>query len=394
MSCATLLLWRIDRHEADADAGLEQAVAPAEAEAGDHLAQLLRDLARLGQVAVRHQHAELVAAEAPERVVGAQLGLQQRAELPQQLVARGVPAGVVHHLELVEVEEHERMAARVELRVLERLAELALELAAVDEPGQRVVARLPGELVVERPRPRNVRVHEIADAQHPAEREQQHAEQRHLAVVARHRRHAVERHLHLDGAHQPVHLEHLARLHPATHSVGERLRARFERVVAVHARLAHGRVGPHVAQRAHAVDGLDAPYRIPGDRRLRGGLVLRLELRPGPALEVVRKALVGGEVPFAHRPVAVESAAVDADALAHQLEELRRERHVAALLLVALGGHADPVARELADHVLGVDRPRARGLPRDDLGELHGLELDQALLAAFDEIAGQRDHRR
>src|SRR6185295_19873084 len=42
------LALAVDRHEADADAGLEQAVAPAEAEAGHHLAQLLRDLARLG----------------------------------------------------------------------------------------------------------------------------------------------------------------------------------------------------------------------------------------------------------------------------------------------------------------------------------------------------------
>src|ERR1043165_3890768 len=204
------LALAVDRHETDADAGLEQAVAPAEAEARDDLAQLLGNLARLGQVAMRHQHAELVSAEPPKGVVGAELRFEQRAQLPQQLVAGGVAARIVHHLELVQVEEHERMAARVDLCILERLAELALEVAAVDEAGERVMARLPGELVVERPGPRYVRVDEIADAQHPADAEQQHAQKRHLAVAARHRRHAIERQLHLDGTHQPIHFEHLA----------------------------------------------------------------------------------------------------------------------------------------------------------------------------------------
>src|SRR5262249_46331830 len=81
------LALAVDRPRADADAGLERAVAPAEAEAGAPLPQLLGDLARLGQVAMRHQHAELVSAEAPERVVRAELRLEQHAQLAQQLVA-------------------------------------------------------------------------------------------------------------------------------------------------------------------------------------------------------------------------------------------------------------------------------------------------------------------
>ena len=53
------------------------------------------------------QHAELVAAEARQRVAFAQARPQQRADLAQQLVAGRVAARVVDDLEFVEVEiEH------------------------------------------------------------------------------------------------------------------------------------------------------------------------------------------------------------------------------------------------------------------------------------------------
>src|ERR1043166_9686087 len=188
------------------------------------------------------------------------------------------------------------------------------------------------------PGPRYVRVDEIADAQHPADAEQQHAQKRHLAVAARHRRHAIERQLHLDGTHQPIHFEHLADRHAGARAAGHRLRARLEGVVAVDARGANGRVGAHIAKRRHALDGLDAPDRLPGDPRLRRGTARRFALCPGPALEIVRQALVVGKVPLAHRPVAEEASALGIGALADELQELHRKRQVAALALVMLGG--------------------------------------------------------
>ena len=50
------------------------------------------------------QHAELVAAEARDGVGGAHAGLQQAGDVAQQAVAGAVSAGVVDHLELVEVD--------------------------------------------------------------------------------------------------------------------------------------------------------------------------------------------------------------------------------------------------------------------------------------------------
>ena len=96
--------------------------------------------------AVLQQHAELVAAEARERVALAQALLQDDADLPHELVAGRVAARVVHHLELVEVEIHHRMMPAGLARARERQSQAMLELPPVDESGQRVVARLVGEL--------------------------------------------------------------------------------------------------------------------------------------------------------------------------------------------------------------------------------------------------------
>ena len=66
---------------------------------------------RLLERAVLQQHAELVAAQARERVAAAHARLQHAGDLLQQLVAGRMAAGVVDHLELVEVEVQQRMSA-------------------------------------------------------------------------------------------------------------------------------------------------------------------------------------------------------------------------------------------------------------------------------------------
>ena len=91
--------------------------------------------------AMLEQHAELVAAEARQRVAFAQPRPQQRADLAQQLVARGVAAGVVDDLELVEVEVEHRVIACLVLAFDQHHAHAPLEFAPVEQAGQRVVAR-------------------------------------------------------------------------------------------------------------------------------------------------------------------------------------------------------------------------------------------------------------
>ena len=88
----------------------------------------------------RQQQRELVAAEAGEQVPGAGEGAQPVGGQPQQLVAGGVPEGVVDLLELVDVEQQQRDRVVV--------GELTQRLVALAEQGRPV--RQPGELVVHR----------------------------------------------------------------------------------------------------------------------------------------------------------------------------------------------------------------------------------------------------
>ena len=72
---------------------------------------------RVVGVGVEQRHRELVAAEADDQIGAPQRVLEPGAELAQELVPGGVPEGVVDLLEAVEVEEHERDAARVGVAV-------------------------------------------------------------------------------------------------------------------------------------------------------------------------------------------------------------------------------------------------------------------------------------
>ena len=134
---------RGDFHDTDAHAHREHAVLPDEAVVTDRLTQRLRDAQRLLERAVREQHPELVAAETGERIARAHARLQDAGDLPQQLISRRVPAGVVDQLELIEIEIQEHLPALGVLAdALDRAGEAVLELAPVDEAGERIVARL------------------------------------------------------------------------------------------------------------------------------------------------------------------------------------------------------------------------------------------------------------
>ena len=109
-----------DRHHADAGAEAEHALLPGEAEVAHRLAQRLGRAHRLVQRTALQQHAELIAAEARERIAPADLGLQQRADLAEQRVAGAVAAGVVDDLELVDVQVAQRVGGLAGLGALER----------------------------------------------------------------------------------------------------------------------------------------------------------------------------------------------------------------------------------------------------------------------------------
>ena len=67
----------------------------------------------LRRVDVLAEDRELVAAEARDRVAGAQLAVQARADRAQQLVAGVVAERVVDDLQVVEVQEQQRDPAAV-----------------------------------------------------------------------------------------------------------------------------------------------------------------------------------------------------------------------------------------------------------------------------------------
>src|SRR4029078_7588697 len=91
---------------------------------------LLGDPERGLQRARAQEYAELVAAEPCREIDRADSREQQRSDVAQQLVARGMPGGVVDRLEAVEVDvEHARDLAPT--AVGEMLGELALALLAV-----------------------------------------------------------------------------------------------------------------------------------------------------------------------------------------------------------------------------------------------------------------------
>ncbi|MCY1427178.1 hypothetical protein D9M71_430130 [compost metagenome] len=67
--------------------------------------------------------------------------------MPQQLVASGMPAGVIDQLELIQVQKHQGMVPRLPGQPRQCSLQPVLELAAVGKARQGIMARLPGQVI-------------------------------------------------------------------------------------------------------------------------------------------------------------------------------------------------------------------------------------------------------
>ena len=85
------------------------------------------------------QDHELVAAQAGHRVVRADQIAQPPRHLPEEVVARRVAVGVVHHLEAVEIQRQHHEVALPPAGLPDRRAEAFVQQGAVGEAGQRIV---------------------------------------------------------------------------------------------------------------------------------------------------------------------------------------------------------------------------------------------------------------
>ncbi len=135
-----------DLDQPDADADVEDLVLPDEAVAADRAHDVVGDLPGLLERAADQQDAEFVAAETRDGVRVADRFLDDAGDFAQQVVAGEVPALVVDRLEAVEVQVAEHVAAAVRVGDVQRVLQPSLELAAVHEAGQRVMAGLVAHL--------------------------------------------------------------------------------------------------------------------------------------------------------------------------------------------------------------------------------------------------------
>lgn len=112
-----------DRHDTNARTEMEHPALPFEAHRAHPLEQLFGHGHRLCERTARQQQRELVTSEARAGVVVAHALLQVARELAQQLVAGHMPAGVVDHLELVEVKIAQGMLPATRTQLFEHALE-------------------------------------------------------------------------------------------------------------------------------------------------------------------------------------------------------------------------------------------------------------------------------
>ena len=135
-----------DMDYADARTDGERPAFADKAKIGDAFLQLVGYANGLMHRAAFEQYPEFVAAQTRKRISFAHLLLQQRAHLPQQLIAGCVPAGIVDDLELIEIQVHHHVLSPLVGGRVQGESEPVFKLGAVDQIGELIVARMIGEL--------------------------------------------------------------------------------------------------------------------------------------------------------------------------------------------------------------------------------------------------------
>ena len=253
----------VDGDQPDAHPYGEGLAFPGEPVVAHRLDDRVGDPARLIGRAVLEQQPELVAAQACHGVVLAHPLVQARGELAQQLVAGRMAAGVVDHLELVEVEVGQRMRAGFLTQGAQQAGEPALELEAVDQAGQRVVGGLVGHLLGDAPLLGHVVQH------------QHHAGDAAVAVAQRGGRSVDEQLRAVDALQNVLVIEIHQRV--AQHAFADQVERPgplgLVRDVAQVAELAPDHLRrPYPEQRlCHRVQIFDAPFGVGSDHRIADG---------------------------------------------------------------------------------------------------------------------------
>ena len=136
-------------YQADADADPEEGVVPDKAEFFGDVPDGFGEVTGIVDRASFEQYPEFVAAQPCQCVRLAQLHAKLDGQLLEQLVTGDMSAGVIYHLEVVEIQVTQRMAVVFLARIIDSLFQTVLECTAIEQAGKRIVARLIGHLACE-----------------------------------------------------------------------------------------------------------------------------------------------------------------------------------------------------------------------------------------------------
>src|SRR5581483_2519407 len=134
---------RLIQHQ-DADArGHDEGLAfPVEAQVGDPVADGFGQREGVLRVLARQQYAELVASQARQDGVAVELVSDEPRDLPDEVVAGGVPARVVDDLELIQIQIQHGVDAGASILLLQSVCQLHLEVVPVSQAGEGVMGGL------------------------------------------------------------------------------------------------------------------------------------------------------------------------------------------------------------------------------------------------------------
>src|SRR5205809_3056712 len=143
----------VGREQGDADARADIGVVRIELERpAEGVQDFLRNDTRVPRLReVRHDRAELVAAEPAHRIAAAHALRKTVGRFLEQLVPGAVPLGVVHELEAVEVDEEHRHGLPAAPRVRHGFQQAVVKEVPVGEPGERVELREAHEALLRTP---------------------------------------------------------------------------------------------------------------------------------------------------------------------------------------------------------------------------------------------------